>query len=61
MEEMQIMEQRTQQLLKRLSFLGYHSFEIRRILQEAHSGDGIVSTLEKYEQLASKYLHSYSK
>ncbi|WP_197470605.1 hypothetical protein [Anaerosporomusa subterranea] len=55
------MEQRTQQLLKRLSFLGYHSFEIRRILQEAHSGDGIVSTLEKYEQLASKYLQSYSK
>ncbi|MDU4962207.1 MAG: hypothetical protein E6X17_16235 [Sporomusaceae bacterium] len=55
------MEQRTEQLLKRLSFLGYRSFEIRRILQEAQHNGGIVSTLEKYEQLGSHYLHAYSK
>lgn len=55
------MEQRTEQLLKRLSFLGYRSFEIRRILQEAHNSGGIIPTLEKYEQLGSHYLQAYSK
>ncbi len=55
------MEQRTQQLLKRLSFLGYNSLEIGRILQEARSSGGLLSTLEKYEQLGSRYLQLYSK
>lgn len=55
------MEQRTEQLLKRLSFLGYRSFEIRRILQEANNGTGVIATLEKYEQLGSEYINSYSK
>ena len=55
------MEQRTQELLKRLSFLGYRSFEIHRILQEANCGAGVISTLEKYEQLGSKFILSYSK
>ena len=55
------MDIRTQQLLKRLAFLGYYPFEISRILQEANSGSGIIPTLEKYEQLGAHYKHSYSK
>lgn len=55
------MEHRTQQLIKRLAFLGYRPFEIQRILNEANSGEAIVLTLEKYEQLGSQYLIAYSK
>lgn len=55
------MEQRTQQLLKRLSFLGYNSFEIRRMLDEAYHSDGLIPTLEKYERLGSRYMHHFSK
>jgi hypothetical protein len=61
MEEKQVMDIRTQQLLKRLAFLGYYPFEISRILQEANGGSGIIPTLEKYEQLGAHYKHSYSK
>lgn len=55
------MEQRAQQLLKRLAVLGYHSYEISRILQEANSSHGMIETLEKYEQLGSNFNRIYSK
>jgi hypothetical protein len=58
---MQMMENRTEKILKRLAFLGYREFEIRRILQEASNGGAFFSTLEKYEQLGSRYLTMYSK
>lgn len=56
-----MMENRTEKILKRLAFLGYREFEIRRILQEASNGGAFFSTLEKYEQLGSRYLTMYSK
>ena len=55
-----MMENNINKLLKRLAFLGYKGFEIKRILQEARNG-GVLSTLEKYEQLGSLYLNTYSK
>ena len=64
------MEQRTDELYKRLSFLGYCQFQIKNIVREAtsivnHDGasldDLIVCTLEKYEKLGYDYVLTYSK
>jgi hypothetical protein len=66
------MKQRIQQLFKRLALLGYCSFEIKSILEEAigtqeldtgndsHCADAIV-VLEKYVQLGSHFVNCYSK
>ncbi|VBB07622.1 Hypothetical protein LUCI_2887 [Lucifera butyrica] len=66
------MEQRVRRLWRRLLFLGYCTFEIRRIVQEAIGDSNFdladlgqctlaVSALEKYEKLGSEYLGLYSK
>ena len=54
------MEQRNNQLLRRLSHLGYSLFEIQRIIQNAQGGSD-TAALEKYVILGSDYLASYSK
>lgn len=69
-----LMEQHIKHLLKRLDRLGYCSFEIKSIIQDAigrysidihnlnHAqGVKVISHLEKYEQLGSKYIQVYSK
>ena len=67
------MEWRIKQLIKRLNFLGYCSFEIKSIIKDAIGNDSIldinnteeasllVANLERYEQLGSFYLLTYSK
>jgi hypothetical protein len=66
------MKQRIRQLLKRLAFLGYGSFEIDIIIRDAagnHSLEKmsytqlaeVVNHLEKYELLGSDFVHAYSK
>lgn len=66
------MDQRVIRLLKRLDLLGYRSFQIKLIIREAIGVDTIKNTsraqylkliqsLEKYEQLGSTYLETYSK
>ncbi|MBP2653760.1 MAG: hypothetical protein H6Q73_1329 [Firmicutes bacterium] len=66
------MKQRIQQLFKRLALLGYCSFEIKSIIEEAigaqeldigndsHCADAIVA-LEKYVKLGSHFSNCYSK
>jgi hypothetical protein len=71
MEESQ-MEQRIKQLLKRLSFLGYCSFEIRNIIQDVAGSSlidemsyaerkKVIRHLEQYEQLGLNFVQAYSK
>jgi hypothetical protein len=59
-------------LVKRLSFLGYCTFEIENIIKEAIGIDiigdlsntqevAVIQHLEMYEQLGSNYLQTYSK
>lgn len=48
------------QLLNKLSRLGYSLFEIQRIIQNATGHDDTVA-LEKYVMLGSDYLASHSK
>lgn len=66
------MNQRIEQLINRLSFFGYCSFEIKRIIKEAIGIEcvndlsitqrvAVISNLEKYEQLGLSYLQTYSK
>ncbi len=65
------MELRIKQLIKRLIFLGYRTFEIKAILQEANVSKGLdtnnhqyaytIGVLEKYEKLGLHYLNCYSK
>ncbi|MBP2650658.1 MAG: hypothetical protein H6Q74_1483 [Firmicutes bacterium] len=66
------MKHRIQQLLKRLTLLGYCSFEINSILQEAigpqefDSGNDLhcanaIAVLEKYERLGAHFVNCYSK
>ncbi|MEG6586105.1 hypothetical protein [Dendrosporobacter sp. 1207_IL3150] len=66
------MEQRIKQLLKRLAFLGYCSFAIKSIIQEAIGKDSVVEIdftqsvevvkhLEFYEQLGAEFNQVYSK
>lgn len=66
------MEQRMKHLLQRLSFLGYSSFQVERMIHEAVGNKRldttcaaqrreIVRTLEKYERLGTHYLQTYSK
>lgn len=67
------MEWRINQLIKRLNFLGYCSFEIESIVKDAIGNDSILDVnnmeetsllvrhLEHYEQLGSSYLLTYSK
>ena len=60
------MEPTINTLFKRLSFLGYGSYEIDNIVKSAEADDDDVSAavftaLEKYVQLGTDYLDSYSK
>jgi hypothetical protein len=66
------MDNHVTQLLKRLDFLGYRSFQIKMIICEAIGVDSIknvshaqyvkvINALEKYEQLGLLYSQSYSK
>ncbi|QJW46474.1 hypothetical protein HA075_11940 [bacterium BFN5] len=66
------MEQRIKQLLKRLAFLGYCSFAIKSIVQEAIGRDDVdeinqyqsievIRHLEFYEQLGANFVEVYSK
>jgi hypothetical protein len=64
------MEQRIEQLFKRLNFLGYCAFETQSIIQEATGNDKernvipcieTINVLEKYEKLGTNYLLAYSK
>lgn len=66
------MEWRIKQLMRRLTFLGYCSFEIKSTVKNAIGNDSIldisnaeesllVRHLEHYEQLGSLFLQTYSK
>jgi len=66
------MEFRIQELSRKLSFLGYRNFEIRRMLETATGTERLdtsnrrqcraaVAVLEKYERLGSRYMRTYSK
>lgn len=65
------MELRIKQLLNRLTVLGYGAFELKKIIQEAigeveieldySRASKLIAALEKYEQLGSSYLYTYSK
>lgn len=66
------MKQRIFLLIKRLSFLGYCTFEIESIVKEAVGSTfvnnlnskqevAVVQHLEMYEQLGQSYLQTYSK
>jgi hypothetical protein len=64
------MEQRVEQLFKRLNFLGYCGFAMKSIIQEAIGNakgaifipsSETITILEKYEKLGSDYLLEYSK
>ncbi|MDR3592875.1 MAG: hypothetical protein P4N41_24720 [Negativicutes bacterium] len=66
------MEKRITELSKRLAFLGYDSFQIEYIVKDAVGGARrnrcsisekrqLISSLEKYVDLGSTYLHAYSK
>ncbi len=66
------MKQRILQLIKRLAFLGYCSFEIESIVKEAIGSTfvcnlnksqelAVLQQLELYEQLGQNYLQTYSK
>ncbi|HWR37937.1 MAG TPA: hypothetical protein VN611_00435 [Patescibacteria group bacterium] len=64
------MEQRTDELYKRLSFLGYCQFQIKNIVHEAldivnneetRFDERVVDALEKYEKLGYDYMLTYSK
>lgn len=66
------MEQRIKQLIKRLSFLGYCTFEIKNIINQVTDnndfngldclqGAQVIGHLEMYERLGLKYLQNYSK
>lgn len=65
-------EHRFKQLYKQLLSLGYYPFQVRNMVQEAigcvtldHTNDEdrvkLVNALEKYVELGSDYLVSYSK
>jgi hypothetical protein len=65
-------ELRINQLIKRLSFLGYCTFQIKSILQEAGCGSDLtagsnhqcvdtIGVLEKYEKLGMHFQNCYSK
>ncbi|EGO62411.1 hypothetical protein [Acetonema longum] len=66
------MDQQMKRLLKRLTFLGYCSFQIQSIVTEAIGNNSfseitssqraeVIRRLEMYEQLGSNYLEAYSK
>jgi hypothetical protein len=66
------MEWRIKQLIKKLTLLGYCSFEIKSIITDAIGNDSIrdisgaeesllIRRLEHYERLGSDYLLTYSK
>ncbi|HMM19795.1 MAG TPA: hypothetical protein PKA10_03575 [Selenomonadales bacterium] len=66
------MEFRIRELSRKLSFLGYRNFEIRRMLETATGTErpdpgnrrqcrAAVAVLEKYERLGSRYMRTYSK
>ena len=55
------MEQRLQDLMQRLSFLGYRPHEIKNIIKSTSSRADLVGQLERYEQLGLQYLHNYSQ
>lgn len=56
-----MMEQRLQDLLRRLSFLGYRPHEINHIVKSVGSGSDLIGQLERYEKLGLQYLHNYSQ
>lgn len=66
------MEQRMKQLFNRLAFLGYRSFDIKKIVQEAIGKENVseinrsqsikvIRHLEFYEQLGANFVEAYSK
>jgi hypothetical protein len=66
------MEQRFQQLIKRLIHLGYSPFERESIIKDAAGKcvfdqltyaqrTRVIKNLEKYERLGSHYMQAYSK
>jgi len=57
-----MMEQRLQNLVQRLSYLGYRPHEINNIVKsEPNSDVELIGKLERYEQLGLQYLHNYSQ
>lgn len=66
------MELRIKQLIKRLAFLGYCTFEINKIIRHVtgsdelnlltvSQGSAVIGCLEMYEKLGQTYLQNYSK
>jgi hypothetical protein len=66
------MEQDVKDRVKRLTRLGYRSFQIKLIIREAIGIDHVTTSdtaqhvkvfaaLEKYEKLGSRYIETYSK
>jgi hypothetical protein len=57
-----MMEQRFQDLVQRLGFLGYRTHEIDNIVKSSADGDAeLIGQLERYEQLGQQYLYDYSR
>lgn len=66
------MEQRIKRLIKRLTFLGYCTFEIKNIIKQVTGTDdlstldytkefALIGQLEMYERLGLNFLQDYSK
>ena len=64
--------QRINELFKKLAFLGYYQFQLNNIIQEAIGAttleeanqaeqNRVVDFLERYEKLGTEYLLAYSK
>ncbi len=66
------MEECITELIKRLKFSGYNSFQLKKIINEAIGQDSwirdnnihnlqIFNAMKKYERLGNDYLQAYSK
>ena len=56
------MEQRLQDLVRRLSLIGYRPHEINHIVKSSSGNPAkTVGQLERYEKLGLNYLHNYSQ
>lgn len=57
-----MMENRLQNLLRRLALLGYRPHEINRIVRSANGNDtDLVGHLERYAQLGLHFVNNYSR
>ena len=57
-----MMEQRFQNLVRRLTLLGYRPHEINNIVKSTVGGTAeLIGQLERYERLGLDYLQNYSQ